>query len=230
MPRLPVLLILLPITLLAADRVTAPLPPEQAARRKMKLPEGFRSTLSRQLNRMSCSRSLSPSTTTHQPVAGRGSGSRTTANGKRPARIRIVIHSKIPMATCRADECSADSSSTKASTTSPASKSGSAAPGSCRRRAFTSSLIAMATNKPDDGPPEVVSSTASATRRANTISRMASRWGPDGWLYGGHGRTSPSDVGKPGTPADQRIHCDGGVYGIHPTKRIALRRLPGRRL
>ncbi len=45
-------------------------------------------------------------------------------------------------------------------------------------------------------------------------------WGPDGWLYAGHGRTSPSDVGKPGTPADQRIHCDGGIYRIHPTRRI----------
>jgi putative membrane-bound dehydrogenase-like protein len=45
-------------------------------------------------------------------------------------------------------------------------------------------------------------------------------WGPDGWLYAGHGRTSPSDVGKPGTPANQRIHCDGGVYRIHPTRRI----------
>jgi putative membrane-bound dehydrogenase-like protein len=44
-------------------------------------------------------------------------------------------------------------------------------------------------------------------------------WGPDGWLYAGHGRTSPSDVGRPGTPADQRIHCDGGVYRIHPTRR-----------
>jgi putative membrane-bound dehydrogenase-like protein len=45
-------------------------------------------------------------------------------------------------------------------------------------------------------------------------------WGPDGWLYGGHGRTSPSEVGRPGTPADQRIHCDGGVYRIHPTRRV----------
>jgi putative membrane-bound dehydrogenase-like protein len=45
-------------------------------------------------------------------------------------------------------------------------------------------------------------------------------WGPDGWLYAGHGRTSPSDVGKPGTPAKDRIHCDGGVIRIHPTKRI----------
>src|SRR5262249_20365783 len=45
-------------------------------------------------------------------------------------------------------------------------------------------------------------------------------WGPDGWLYAGHGRTSPSDVGKPGTPANQRIHCDGGVYRVHPTRRV----------
>ena len=45
-------------------------------------------------------------------------------------------------------------------------------------------------------------------------------WGPDGWLYAGHGRTSPSDVGRPGTPAEQRIHCDGGVYRIHPTRLV----------
>ena len=45
-------------------------------------------------------------------------------------------------------------------------------------------------------------------------------WGPDGWLYGGHGRTSPSDVGKPGTPAGKRIHFDGGVYRYHPTLHI----------
>ncbi|MBO0697412.1 MAG: c-type cytochrome [Zavarzinella sp.] len=45
-------------------------------------------------------------------------------------------------------------------------------------------------------------------------------WGPDGWLYAGHGRTSPSDVGRPGTPAEKRIHCDGGVYRIHPTRRV----------
>ena len=45
-------------------------------------------------------------------------------------------------------------------------------------------------------------------------------WGPDGWLYGGHGRTSPSDVGRPGTPAEKRVHCDGGVYRIHPTRQV----------
>ncbi len=45
-------------------------------------------------------------------------------------------------------------------------------------------------------------------------------WGPDGWLYAGHGRTSPSDVGKPGTPPEKRIHFDGGVYRYHPTRHV----------
>jgi len=45
-------------------------------------------------------------------------------------------------------------------------------------------------------------------------------WGPDGWLYAGHGRTSPSDVGPPGTAAKERIHFDGGVFRYHPTRRV----------
>ena len=45
-------------------------------------------------------------------------------------------------------------------------------------------------------------------------------WGPDGWLYGGHGGTSYSILGAPGTPEEQRIHFDGGVWRYHPTKRV----------
>jgi putative membrane-bound dehydrogenase-like protein len=45
-------------------------------------------------------------------------------------------------------------------------------------------------------------------------------WGPDGWLYAGHGRTSPSDVGKPGAAAGDRIHFDGGVFRYHPTRHV----------
>lgn len=44
-------------------------------------------------------------------------------------------------------------------------------------------------------------------------------WGPDGWLYGTHGRTNWSKIGKPGTPDDQRIVFDGGVYRFHPVTR-----------
>ncbi len=43
-------------------------------------------------------------------------------------------------------------------------------------------------------------------------------WGPDGWLYGMNGITSPSKVGKPGTPDDQRIDINCGVWRYHPTR------------
>ncbi len=45
-------------------------------------------------------------------------------------------------------------------------------------------------------------------------------WGPDGWLYGTHGRTNWSLLGKPGTPADQRVRFDGGVYRYHPVRHV----------
>ncbi len=45
-------------------------------------------------------------------------------------------------------------------------------------------------------------------------------YGPDGWLYGGHGGTSFSNLGKPGTPDSERIKYDGGVWRYHPIKHI----------
>ncbi|MFN8855627.1 MAG: PVC-type heme-binding CxxCH protein [Planctomycetaceae bacterium] len=70
-----------------------------------------------------------------------------------------------------------------------------------------------------DGPPELLfDGFGHKESRHNLVNGFT--WGPDGWLYGGHGRTSPSDVGRPGTPADERIHCDGGVYRIHPTRLV----------
>ena len=43
-------------------------------------------------------------------------------------------------------------------------------------------------------------------------------WGPDGWLYGCHGVFTHSNVGKPGTPDDQRQKLNGGVWRYHPTQ------------
>ncbi len=45
-------------------------------------------------------------------------------------------------------------------------------------------------------------------------------WGPDGWLYGTHGRTNYSWPDKPGTPKDKRRQYDGGVWRYHPIKHI----------
>ena len=41
-------------------------------------------------------------------------------------------------------------------------------------------------------------------------------WGPDGWLYGCHGVFTHSRVGKPGTPDDERIPINAGVWRYHP--------------
>ncbi len=73
-------------------------------------------------------------------------------------------------------------------------------------------------DKPDGEPQVVFDGFGYKESRHNLANGFT--WGPDGWLYGGHGRTSPSDVGRPGTPADHRIHCDGGVYRIHPTRMV----------
>jgi hypothetical protein len=45
-------------------------------------------------------------------------------------------------------------------------------------------------------------------------------WGPDGWLYGCNGITVDSVVGVPGTPEDQRVRINCGVWRYHPTKKI----------
>jgi putative membrane-bound dehydrogenase-like protein len=73
-------------------------------------------------------------------------------------------------------------------------------------------------DKPD-GPPEVLFDGFGHKESRHNLANGFT-WGPDGWLYAGHGRTSPSDVGRPGTPASERIHCDGGVYRIHPTRLV----------
>ncbi|MDB5321006.1 MAG: putative rane-bound dehydrogenase [Phycisphaerales bacterium] len=52
-------------------------------------------------------------------------------------------------------------------------------------------------------------------------------WGPDGWLYGCNGITVDSVVGAPGTPADQRVKINCGVWRYHPTKKIFERYAEG---
>ncbi len=41
-------------------------------------------------------------------------------------------------------------------------------------------------------------------------------WGPDGWLYGCHGVFTHSKVGRPGTPDDQRVPMNAGIWRFHP--------------
>ncbi len=70
-----------------------------------------------------------------------------------------------------------------------------------------------------DGPPEVLldgfGNHANSHNLANGFA-----WGPDGWLYGTHGRTNWSMVGPPGAPPDRRVRFDGGVYRYHPIEHV----------
>jgi putative membrane-bound dehydrogenase-like protein len=44
------------------------------------------------------------------------------------------------------------------------------------------------------------------------------RWGPDGWLYGRQGILGTSQVGAPGTPAEQRTTVNVGIWRYHPNR------------
>ncbi len=71
-----------------------------------------------------------------------------------------------------------------------------------------------------DGAPEVVLDgfTVAQSNYHNFANGL--RWGPDGWLYGRCGHSCPGNVGAPGTPAEQRIPIDGGIWRFHPERKV----------
>jgi putative membrane-bound dehydrogenase-like protein len=68
-------------------------------------------------------------------------------------------------------------------------------------------------DKPD-GPPVVKLDGWDLKARHNVVNGIT--WAPDGWLWGLNGILSNSSVGKPGTPADQRMKMNCGVWRYHP--------------
>ena len=46
------------------------------------------------------------------------------------------------------------------------------------------------------------------------------KWGPDGWLYGRHGITSTSTIGKPGATESERTKMNCGIWRYHPVRKI----------
>jgi len=70
-------------------------------------------------------------------------------------------------------------------------------------------------DKPD-GPPQVLLDGFGLEDTHETLNTFT--WGPDGWLYGCHGVFTFSKVGKPGTPAEQRIPINAGIWRYHPQK------------
>ena len=73
-------------------------------------------------------------------------------------------------------------------------------------------------DKPDAAPVVLLDGFGNHANSHNLANAFA--WGPDGWLYGTHGRTNWSKIGKPGTPDDKRVRFDGGVYRYHPVRHV----------
>jgi putative membrane-bound dehydrogenase-like protein len=69
-----------------------------------------------------------------------------------------------------------------------------------------------------DGPPEVLLEGFGHQGIHNLVNGCT--WGPDGWLYGGHGGTSSGRIGPPSMPDAERVFFDGGVWRYHPTKKV----------
>jgi putative membrane-bound dehydrogenase-like protein len=68
-----------------------------------------------------------------------------------------------------------------------------------------------------DGPPQTLLDGWDLKAKHNVFNGLA--WGPDGWLYGLNGILSESRVGPPGTPDDQRVAINCGVWRYHPQRR-----------
>jgi putative membrane-bound dehydrogenase-like protein len=67
-----------------------------------------------------------------------------------------------------------------------------------------------------DGPPQVLLDGFDLKAVHNVANGLT--WGPDGWLYGCNGILSNSKIGKPGTPDDQRVPMNCGIWRFHPVR------------
>jgi putative membrane-bound dehydrogenase-like protein len=70
-----------------------------------------------------------------------------------------------------------------------------------------------------DGKPVVLLDGFGTHANAHNIANGFA-WGPDGWLYGTHGVTNWSLLGKPGTPEAKRRRFEGGVWRYHPVRHV----------
>ena len=69
-----------------------------------------------------------------------------------------------------------------------------------------------------DGPPVVLlDGFDDGPVRHNIVNGL--KWGPDGWLYGRHGILATSNVGVPGATESQRTRINCGVWRYHPIER-----------
>lgn len=72
---------------------------------------------------------------------------------------------------------------------------------------------------PDGAPEVVLDGFTLATENHHTFANGL-RFGPDGWLYGRCGASTPGEIGAPGTPAEQRIPLRGTMWRYHPQRKV----------
>ena len=69
-----------------------------------------------------------------------------------------------------------------------------------------------------DGPPEtMLEGFAKDPAQHNIVNGLM--WGPDGWLYGRHGITASSVVGRPTDGPGERIELNCSIWRFHPVRR-----------
>lgn len=70
-----------------------------------------------------------------------------------------------------------------------------------------------------DGPPETILDGFEVLSDNYHNCANGLRWGPDGWLYGRCGASSPGWIGPPGSSKDERTPIYGGIWRYHPTRK-----------
>ncbi len=71
-----------------------------------------------------------------------------------------------------------------------------------------------------DGVPEVILDGFTPPADGHHTFANGLRFGPDGWLYGRCGASSPGEIGIPGAPANARIPVRGTLWRYHPQTRV----------
>ncbi len=71
-----------------------------------------------------------------------------------------------------------------------------------------------------DGPPVVMLDGFDVPAENYHNFANGLRWGPDGWLYGRCGASSPGEVGRPGATAAERVPIRGGIWRYHPERHV----------
>lgn len=71
-----------------------------------------------------------------------------------------------------------------------------------------------------DGPPVVILDGFDVPTESHHTVTNGLKFGPDGWLYGRCGSSSPGEVGAPGTEPRARVPLRGSMWRYHPQRRI----------